>query len=50
MAKPAIAAVDDDAGFLRAVERDLRRSHGDWYRILTAFSDAAAAIWGGEKL
>lgn len=42
MPKPAILAVDDDPGVLRAIERDLRRQYGSQYRILAADSGASA--------
>ena len=41
-AKPAILAVDDDPGVLRAVERDLRSRYADDYRIIAAGSGAEA--------
>ena len=42
VAKPVIFSVDDDAGVLGAIVRDLRRRYGDRYRILRADSGAAA--------
>ncbi len=42
MAKPAILAVDDDAGVVAAVVRDLRTQYGEDYRILRATSGAEA--------
>jgi thioredoxin reductase (NADPH) len=42
MANPAILVVDDDAGVLNAVERDLRRKFGREYRIIKANSGTSA--------
>lgn len=42
MAKPVIFAVDDDAGVLNAIVRDLRRRYGEHYRILRADAGAPA--------
>jgi thioredoxin reductase (NADPH) len=41
MAKPVLLTVDDDAGVLRAVERDLRHRYAEHYRVLRADSGAA---------
>jgi thioredoxin reductase (NADPH) len=57
VANPAILAVDDDPGVLRAVENDLRRQYGRDYRVLRANSGALALdllrrlkLRGGRRL
>ena len=42
MAKPVLLAVDDDAGVLWSVQRDLRQEYGSRYRIIQAESGAQA--------
>ncbi len=42
MVKPVILSVDDDAGVLSAIARDLRRRYGENYRIIRAESGGAA--------
>ncbi len=42
MTNPSILVVDDDAGVLNAVERDLRKKFGREYRIIKANSGASA--------
>src|SRR6202030_3714331 len=42
MAKPILLSVDDDADFLRAIERDLRSQYGAEYRVLGSGSPESA--------
>lgn len=42
MANPTILMIDDDAGVLNAVERDLRKKFGREYRLIKAASGASA--------